>query len=560
MQNVQVGHAILLTDGTVMIQGMDNGYGTRFWYRLAPDQYGNYADGTTAMTSMPASYAPLFYASAVLPDGRLLIEGGEHNGTQSFVETTMGEIYDPVAGTWTAVSPPSGWGQIGDADSVVLPNGTFMLGACCSSANQALLNAFSLTWASTGTNKADPNAEEGWALLPNGKVLTVELGSADGRASELYDPSTGSWSQSGAIPITLDNSACNETGPMVLRPDGTVVAIGGTGYMAIYNSAAGTWSAGPLIGNGWGDDDGPAALLPDGNIFFQVSPYNLGGCYAAPSEFLEFNGTSLIVEPSPPNGGSDASYQGSMLLLPNGQVLFTDGSTDVELYTPSGTYQAAWQPTITSVPTTLDAGGLNYTLSGTQLNGLSQGAMYGDDAQMASNFPLVRVTNDSTQHVFYCRTHNFSTMGVATGSQIVSAEFDLPANIETGPSTLVTVANGIPSAPVDVTVDPPSGQITVSPVSLGFRSDRGSPQTDTSTITNNGPGSVAIYSIDVSGNFFYYNSSTCGTSLGQGQSCYTQVTFSPGGCSGFARGTLTYYDSVGTQVVQLSGTTYGCEP
>jgi hypothetical protein len=43
-------------------------------------------------------------------------------------------------------------------------------------------------------------------------------------------------------------------------------------------------------------------------------------------------------------------------------------------------------------------------------------------------------------------------MGVATGSKIVSTNFDVPAGMETGASSLVVVANGIPSQPVSVTV------------------------------------------------------------------------------------------------------------
>ena len=52
----------------------------------------------------------------------------------------------------------------------------------------------------------------------------------------------------------------------------------------------------------------------------------------------------------------------------------------------------------------------------------------------------------------YCRTHDHSSMGVATGSKRVSTQFDVPAEAETGASDLVVVANGIPSAPVRVTV------------------------------------------------------------------------------------------------------------
>jgi len=63
---------------------------------------------------------------------------------------------------------------IGDSQSVVLPNGTFML-ADKMSRQAALLDAKNLTWTETGTSsKSDLNDEEGWTLLPNGKVLTVD--------------------------------------------------------------------------------------------------------------------------------------------------------------------------------------------------------------------------------------------------------------------------------------------------------------------------------------------------------------------------------------------------
>ena len=134
-------------------------------------------------------------------------------------------------------------------------------------------------------------------------------------------------------------------------------------------------------------------------------------------------------------------------------VLFTDFSSDVEIYTPAGTYQSAWAPTIKHVAATLTHGSRSNLIAGTQFNGLSQGAAYGDDTQNATNFPVVRITNNATGDVFYANTHNSSTMGVATGNTLVSAKFDVPANIETGASSLVVVANGIPSAAVTVTIN-----------------------------------------------------------------------------------------------------------
>jgi hypothetical protein len=151
-----------------------------------------------------------------------------------------------------------------------------------------------------------------------------------------------------------------------------------------------------------------------------------------------------------------------MLVLPTGQILFTDQSAQVEIYTAGGTYQSSWQPTVTSVAQALNAGSINNSISGTQFNGLSQGAMYGDDAQTATNYPLVRIINNATAHVSYARTHNHSTMAVATGPLAVSTQFNVPANIETGHSTLQVVANGIPSNPVAILVAPPV------PVYTGF--------------------------------------------------------------------------------------------
>jgi hypothetical protein len=44
-------------------------------------------------------------------------------------------------------------------------------------------------------------------------------------------------------------------------------------------------------------------------------------------------------------------------------------------------------------------------------------------------------------------------MGVATGTTVVSAQFDIPTTIATGTASLVVVANGIPSAAKTVTIN-----------------------------------------------------------------------------------------------------------
>jgi hypothetical protein len=445
--SISMGSALLLTDGRVAVQ--DNN--SRSWYALTPGITGSYSSGKWApLKEMPSGYEPLYFASAVLPDMRLAVLGGEYN-KGSLDWTTLGAIYSPLAKTWQSLAAPAGWSTVGDAESVVLADGTWMVADCCTT-QAALLDAATLTWTITGTGKNDSNDEEGWTLLPNGEVLTVDTHTGT-EYSEIYNPATGSWSPAGSTVAQVVNYSAHEIGPAVLRPDGTVLQTGATGQNAIYDSTTGIWSAAPnfplnAAGHQLEIADGPAALLPSGNVLCMTSP----GVYAEGVEFFEWNGTTFTAVPGTPNSPTDSSYYGRMVVLPTGQILLTDGTGDVYLYNSVGSPDPAWAPTITTVPATLTPGG-TYTLSGTQLNGLSQGAAYGDDYQSATNYPLVRITNDATGNVYYARTHDFSSMGVATGSAIVSTEFDVPTTIKKGASQLEVVTNGIPSTPVSVTIN-----------------------------------------------------------------------------------------------------------
>jgi len=241
-----------------------------------------------------------------------------------------------------------------------------------------------------------------------------------------------------------------EIGPAILRPDGTVFATGsaesGAGHTAIYTpganiAAAGSWAAGPDFPGGDNAGDSSAALLPSGNVLVAGDS---GALY-------EFDGTRLSVTVAAPLsfGGASSAY---VLPLPSGQALVLVDQSAVRLYTPTGSPKAAWAPAISNAPSSATRGS-TYTLSGTQFNGLSQAAAYGDELNSSTNFPLVRITNKASGHVVYARTHNHSTMAVATGSATVSTQFDVPTGAETGASTLVVVANGIASAPVSLTIN-----------------------------------------------------------------------------------------------------------
>ena len=169
--------------------------------------------------------------------------------------------------------------------------------------------------------------------------------------------------------------------------------------------------------------------------------------------FFLYNASSNTITqvPDVANAPNDSSYYTRMLALPNGQVLFNDGSSQMEVYTAGGTPQASWQPSISSMSSTNLAPGGTYSLGGTQLAGLDQGAAYGDDVQDNTNFPLVRITNIATGVVTYARTSNWSSVSVAPGARS-STQFTLPPGTPAGKSTLVVVANGIASPPTTVNV------------------------------------------------------------------------------------------------------------
>ncbi|MGC2111157.1 MAG: hypothetical protein WA655_16695 [Candidatus Korobacteraceae bacterium] len=441
------GTALLLTDGTVMVHREDPNDGFSQWYKLTPDINGSYVTGTwSQLASLASNYGPLFFASVVLADGRVIIEGGEQNFSQ-YVWTNMGAIYDPQLNQWTSVNPPQGWSSIGDASGLALNNGTFML-ANTTTEQTALLNLSTMTYSPTGSGKFDDNDEEGWTLLPNGKVLTVDaytnVNNPSGTNSELYDPTTGSWSSAGSTIAQLwDSHGSYEVGPAVLRPDGTVFATGangrGAGHTSVYDTHTGSWTPGPDFPGTLDVADGPAALLPDGNVLVSASP----GIFQNGTEFFEWDGSNLNPVPATPNSPNNSSWYGRMLVLPTGQILYTDGSADVEIYTPAGNPDSSWQPTVLLNAATL-ARGSSLLLTGHKFNGASQACAYGDDAQCATNYPIVRFTNIATGHVFYARTHDHNTMAVGYSGPSYT-HLDIPSNMETGATNLQVVVNGIAS-------------------------------------------------------------------------------------------------------------------
>jgi hypothetical protein len=452
----QAGFQLLLTDGTVIVSEVS----TNRWWRLTPDINGSYLTGTwSQIAAMPTGYAPLYFGAGVLPDGRVMVEGGEYL-SNSAVWTTKGAVYNPVTNTWASVTPPTGWSTIGDASATILADGTYMQSDCCTT-KAALLNPTTMTWTATATGKqGSSNDEESWTRLWDGTILTVDCNNTVNlQASEIYTPSTGKWTlgpntANKTCDINPDGSGSHENGPAILRYDGNVIAIGGTGHNDIYNQTTKTWSAAPdspIVGGQQLDSaDGPGVLLPNGNVLLAMSP----GIFGTGTHMIEWTGTAFTEVAATPRAASNSSYHQNFMLLPTGEVLLTDFSNDIEMYRPTvKTPVAAAVPAINSISSfTLTRGG-TFSLTAQRMNGLSEAVAYGDDAQPATNYPIVRITTTSTtpNHVFYARTFNHSTRAIGP-SVVGTTSFTVPAGTNTGAAKIEVIANGIPSPAVSVTI------------------------------------------------------------------------------------------------------------
>jgi Tol biopolymer transport system component len=457
------GTMLLLTDGRVLLSDRGTGDGTDLWWILTPDIHGSYVNGTWSAAAS-TYFARMAFASAVLADGRVVVAGGEYAGSSDPVELDEVEIYDPVGDFWTTLDAPAGWNDIGDAPASLLADGRLLLGSI-DDARTAIYDP-RYGW-SAGPDKLNvQSTEESWVLLPDGSVLTVDCVGHPG--SQRYDPSLGLWVDCGSLPVDLVEAASLEIGPAILMNDGRVFFMGATPHCALYTPPtnpgdAGTWVQGsdPPLENvngamtSIGAKDGPACLLPNGNVLCALGPVDgVEDDYLGPTFYFEFDGATF----NPITGFIDSNPPGdqSMLLLPTGEVLLSDGA--VYAYSCDGGPDSNWKPAVSSVDTTL-VKGRRYKLTGTQLNGLSQAVGYGDDLQAATNYPLVRLTSKRSGHVFYCRTFEHSTMAVATGDAPVSTNFLVSDAVEPGPASLEVIANGIASDAVDVLVKPDDGRI-----------------------------------------------------------------------------------------------------
>ncbi len=483
--NVQT--LLLLSDGTVM--AIQSSAASNVWYRLTPDAHGSYSSKDAQWTTRaPMVSTRRFFTSAVMADGRVLVAGAEY-GTG----WNTAEVYDSrndYAGgpnPWTAApipgglitsnnnpQPPQFSNTAGFSDSIgmILPNKSVLIAPVYpvptgfSSNGTVIYNPGTNTW-TAGPVAQNSQNEVSWVKLADSTILVIDKG---GVTSERYYPATNTWVSDNTPPAgNLYSGNGAEIGAGLLLPDGRGFFIGATGQTALYTpngTAFGTWVQGPAVpndpsGNPQGGVDAPAAMMVNGRILCAVSrsPYGASNTtvFNPPTRFYEYNYApnggigSFSAALNTPSGGVEnyPCYVSNMLTLPDGNVLYSNSTTQLYTYSPTTGPIAGGAPVITSLSTNGDA---SYHLGGTNFNGISAGSAYGDDAQSDSNYPLVQLT-DSSGNLSYGRTFNWSSTGVQTGALSVSTEFTLPFAAFRGGGasySLVLVTNGFASNPLSI--------------------------------------------------------------------------------------------------------------
>lgn len=448
--HTNLGDMVLLSNGTVLCKssgGGTDGIGN-IYDKLTPDIHGSYANGTWSQIASMIN-TRLYYSSQVLKDGRVYVCGGEY-GTGG----SAGETYNPLTNTWTLTPPPGAF--VSDANSEILDNGVVLQAIV---QGNPFLKQNKFYDPTTNTYSAAPSCigyhnECAWVKLPDNSILMVDRGS---RNTERYIPSLNQWVADATAPVDLYDPWGLETGGALLLPNGKAFFIGSLGHCAIYTpsgtNAPGSWVATPDIPNAQGTPDAAAAIAVDGKVLMATSPVPTSfNHFPSPTSFYEYDYVSnTFTRINAPGGGltiNTPCYYTGMIDLPNGQVLFSlQGSNQYYVYTPAGSQVTVQKPVITGVGR---AGAGTYRMVGRGFNGISEGATYGDDWQVNTNFPIVRLTSGT--NVYYARTFNWNHTGVRTGTLKDTVFITPPAGLPRGTYSVVVTANGISSDPIIVPI------------------------------------------------------------------------------------------------------------
>ena len=215
--------ATLLQNGKVLIAGGSTN-GTGFPTVASAELY-DPGTGTFSPTGSLAA-ARGGHGAILLVNGQVLVAGGEYSTNGSFGTLASAELYDPVAGTFSA----TGTLNTARATPATLLNDGRVLFAGGSNFSAGSLGSAEIYDPSAGTfsftgSLSTARSGHSATLLQNGKVL-IAGGDSGGNpnylsSAELYDPSAGTFTATGDLNYQRQNHGG------VLLPNGQVLIVGG---------------------------------------------------------------------------------------------------------------------------------------------------------------------------------------------------------------------------------------------------------------------------------------------------------------------------------------------
>ena len=284
-------------------------------------------------TARPLAQARSRHTATLLPDGRVLVTGGDvsrYGANGSALEST--EIYQPESNEWSSLGNLLG-ARTGHAATLLSTGKLLVTGGLTASGPTASAEVYDTsTYVVEGTF-LEGRSYHSASLLHDGRVLIAGGTESDkGRSSKIYDPGTKSWSSMSP----MQQGHVGHTATVLTA--GKVLVVGGGKNLGtsfpnpvdsaeLYDPKTGAWSFLTVLEPDRSHHT--ATLLTNGKVLV------IGGLSA--SIGWHALSSALLYDPATQHWSSAGSMQiarggHSATLLPNGKVLVVGGHSS--LYSP----------------------------------------------------------------------------------------------------------------------------------------------------------------------------------------------------------------------------------